>query len=291
MEQPEITGAQAQPNQQASSSQQQAVPQNATAPEREPQQDPVRDRTREQFDKLLESNQKLYEQNELLRKEMQDRLAAQQPVQTPQNTAQQYSQPTQQPTSEYDFYETDPQTGETYVNRDKLGNYLRDIQDKANRAEKTVQSYIKTTEEREIEKQNREAWSAHPELDPNNKDGFDNTLYKQVRGVLYDSMLNAADYGGRPLTYKEAADFVKGTTGNPTTSLKSAPEAQPNNSGAALKEASAAQVSSQHQQRAPQTDSDEIRALQLATRLGNSEALAQRLIHTEHILTRDAREV
>jgi len=248
------------------------------APITEPSQDAVAGRTREQFDKLLESNSRLYEQNELMRKEMQDRLgglpqsapAAPQPDRSKAPAAN----------TDYDFYEVDPTSGETFINREKLNKYMKDIQEKANRAEVTVQNIVKTTEEREIERQNTEAYAVYPELKLG-AEKFDASFYRQVRGTLTDSMLNAGEYGGRPLTFKEAADFVRGIAPGATPVADQGTSSA--NEGAALKEAGSAQVSSQHQQQIPLQDADELRALQVATRYGSTEALAERIKHSPHI--------
>jgi hypothetical protein len=243
----------------------------------------MKDRTRENFEKLLESNQRLFEQNEILRQEIHQRLG----TPAPQAPAQPQTPPTQAQ-SEWDFYETDPKTGETYINRDKLNRTMKDIRERANRAEITAQSLVKTNEEREIERQNQEAFVAYPELNPQGGK-FDERLHKQVRGMLYDSFLNPGVYGGRPLTFKEAADLARG--GQPAQpAAQPAPQAQPG-AGEALKEAGAAQLSSQPQNAPAPTDDSELLALRFATRMGSEEALARRLVHTEHILPPGAREV
>ncbi len=280
---PEITGTQAQQPVQTPVAP--TIQQAPVAAPVAPQVDPVRDRTREQFDKLLESNQRLFDQNELLRQEMQQRLGAQPaPAQVPP------AQSAPATGSEYDFYEVDAKTGEQYINRDKLNSYMRELNEKATRAEVTAQKLVQTTEHKEIERQNQEAWAAYPELNPTNKAGYNDTFGKMVEGVLMHSMMNAGQYGGRPLTFKEAADFVRGTTGQPTTQGTPAP-ATADDSGNALKEAGSAQVPSQHQSSMNVEDTEELRNLQILTRRGNAEALARRLMHTEHILTPDARQV
>jgi hypothetical protein len=241
------------------------------------QQDVIANRTREQFDKLLESNSRLYEQNELLRKEMTDRLSS---LEQPQPVPQPAQTPAQPAASEHDFYETDPTTGETYINREKLNRYMKEVQEKANRAEQSVQKIIRSAEENEIERQNLEAYHAYPELKPD-AEKFDGTFYRQVRGVLTDSMLNANEYGGRPLTFKQAADFVKGVPSGGEPAGQESGQAR--QEGQALKEAGSAQVSSQHQPQIPMEGAEELRALQIATRKGSTEALAERIKHTPHI--------
>ena len=258
----------------------QYVPTQPSAPA-EPEQ--MKDRTRENFEKLLDSNQRLYEQNEILRQEIHQRLGQAAPQAQPQP-----AQPQAQPQSEWDFYEVDPKTGETYINRDRLNRTMKDIQERARRAEVTVQSYVKTAEEREIERQNQETYASYPELNPKGEK-FDKQFHLQVQGLLYSSFIGPDQFGGKPLTFKEAASLVRG--GQPAQPQgEPAPAPQPG-AGEALKEAGAAQVSSQPQNPSAPTDDAELIALRFATRMGNDRALAERLIHTEHILPAGAREV
>jgi len=58
-------------------------------------------------------------------------------------------------------------------------------------------------------RQTQEAVGAYPELDPNSKN-HDKEFYQAVRGRLLDSMLRPNEYGGKVLSYKEAADRVSG---------------------------------------------------------------------------------
>ncbi len=267
--------------------QQPVVPQQVpTAPSSEAAPEQMKDRTRENFEKLLESNNRLYEQNKMLQTEIQQRLTALPTPQAP--VASQTPTQTSQPQSDWDFYEVDPKSGETFINRDKLNRTMKEIQEKATAAEKQVQTLVKTTEEREIERQNKEAYSAYPELNPQAGDKFDKLLYQQVRGMLYDSFLNPAEYGGRPVTFKEAADLVRG--GQPAQPKAEPTPAEPGE-GEALKEAGAAHVTSQPQNPTAPTYDEELIGLRFATRMGSDEALARRLIHTEHILPKDATQV
>lgn len=258
----------------------QVVPQNVSTQPNPAEPEQMKDRTRENFEKLLESNQKLFEQNEIMRQEIHQRLGqpAQSPV-TPQAPAQTPAQ------SEWDFYETDPKTGETFINRDKLNRTMKDIQEKAKRAEISVQSLVKTNEQREIERQNQETFSAYPELNPNEKDKFDKQLHLQVQGILYSSFISPDQFGGKPLTFKQAADLVRG---NKSTQPGVQPTPAKAGEGDALKEAGAATVTSQPQNPTTPSSDEELIALRFATRMGSDEALARRLMHTEHILAGDA---
>lgn len=251
-----------------------------------PQVDNSTSRTKEQFEKLLESNRKLFEANQQLQQKMETINQPQQP-----QVPQQVPTPQPQQVDPRDFIERDPVTGEQYINETKMKSRIREIEERASRAEQTINSFIKTAEQREIDRQNAEAFSAHPELNPDS-DGFDKNLSRQVRSVIYDSLLNAQDYGGRPLSFKEAADFIKGqqtpdtTTptqgGNESTGESAAPQTNEK------KEQSSAQAMSAPQNAPQQTSSEELGRMRMATRMGDDSALAARIVAVEH--TRPAGE-
>lgn len=244
-----------------------------------PQPEPTNDRTSQQFEKLLESNRQLYENNRKLQEEMARRQAPQTPVQ-PRPT----SQPQQVDPRE--FVETDPVTGEQYINGQKMAARVRELEQQLERTVTQTQSFIKTAEQRDIERQTSEAYAAHPELEPGNTK-FSEGFHRQVRGVLTDSMFNAADYGGRPLTFREAADLVKKQyqpvqTQTPVQGGNPPEQESAVNSGNALKEQGSAQVMSQPQNAPMASSSEELEALRFRTRQGDDQALAARLIATEH---------
>src|SRR5258708_7860789 len=198
----------------------------APAPQATPPEPQVSNRTQEQIDKLTESNQQLFKANELLRQELQRRAQSNQQF-TPSNASQ--PAPTAQPTASgqlsqpEDFIEVDPVSGERVINESKFRQEVSRIREQATQAHQQVQNYIQTAEQREIDRQNREAWSAYPELNSGSAT-FDPRFNQLARAAIYDSMINPSDYGGRPLSYKEAADFIRGNTGRPTQVV---PQAQP----------------------------------------------------------------
>ena len=254
----------------------------------------TRERTKEQFDKLLDSNRRLFETNELLRREMSQRNTAQQTFAPIQQTPPQVQTPQVNPA---DFVETDPTTGEQYINTQKMTQKMNEVNARASRTEQAVNNYIKTSEQREIDRQSKETYSMYPELNPGTSTAvnpkFDEKFNKQVRGVLLDSMYNPNDYGGKPLSFKEAADFVKATTPTAQPQPAPAPTKKEQEAVAAaaaasqdLKNQSAAQVQSQPQNAPAPIDDAEIQRLRLRTRLGDSNALAQRLINTKHIVSK-----
>ena len=233
------------------------------------------DRTKEQFEKLTQNNSALNEQNELLRQQLEKFKtppAAPAPEKiTPQNIPSNIDLNS--------FVETDPKTGERYVNETKLTTAIADLQSKTSKAEETIQSYIKTNESRRIEQQKQEAFLSHPELQPGSEK-FDQTFYKTVRAVLTDSLMNPNEYG-KVLSLKEAADYVKkDIVKNPSAPLvgEEKEDIKPINDA---KTQAGTLVPSQ--QNAPQTVSEDLERLRNATRRGNMEALAQRILATDHV--------
>ena len=264
-------------------------------PAAQPPVDTSREKTREQFEKLLESNRKLFEANEALRQELQTRQVTNQVFKPVEQTPR---QPAQQPQVDVsDLIFTDPNTGEQMIDQNKLASRIRQAEQEASKANQAVQNYIQAAEKREIEKQNREALSAYPELNPNDGTKFDATFSREVRAALVDSMYNPDDYGGRPLSFKEAADFVrqqnpKSQAPTPTQAEVDAAKAQAAAAGQELKQQGSATVTSQPQIQPQQQETDaEIQALRARTRFGDDRALAERLKYTQHILPRDAQVV
>ncbi len=244
----------------------------------------TKDRTREQFEKLLDSNRRLFETNEYLRRQVDQRKDTNQTFGPIQETGKPAIDPTE-------FVGTDPETGARFIDELKLQSKLQDIQSRANKAEATVQSYIKTAETREIERQNKETFGSYPELDPSSQ-SFDLGFHKLVRGALYDSMNFADDNGGRPFTFKEAADFVRTQVpkaSQPASQPKpepapATPAPQAPEQGQALKEQGSAQATSQPRGGAAIDSDEELKSLQYRTRfLNDDEALAQRILNTDHV--------
>lgn len=275
---------------------QNAAPQSApVAPQPAPAAAPAQpglpatapDRTKEEFEKLLESNKRLYEANTLLRQEMEQARTRPQQPQVPQQ------RPATQEVNPNDFVERDPITGEAYIDEKRLRARIEEIQQRAIKAEQTIQSYVKSSEEREIERQNQEAFTAYPELEPG-KEKFDATFHKQVRGILADSMFNPDDYSGRPLSFKEAADFVRAQypKAQPASDATAEAEQRAQSQAAqALKEQVSTQATGQPRAAQQISDDEELETLRYRTRYQNDDyALAKRIMHTEHILPKDAEE-
>jgi len=256
-------------------------------------------RTQEQFEKLLDSNKRLYEANELLRQQLTQRALSNEqfaPIQQPPQQA-----PAQQ-VNVADFVEIDPVSGERYIDDKKLQTKIEELNNKASKAEEAVQSYIKTAEQREIDRQNEEAFNAFPELNPSG-DKFDVKFHNQTRALIYDSLINPQDYGGKPLSFRQAAEFAKGGDKAVTNSEKNqqasastksegqtAAETSPDTGVDAKQQAAASVAGEQPATREQLASSEELKELQQATRRGNTEALARRIANTDHMVKKEEGE-
>lgn len=244
----------------------------------------TRDKTREQFDKLLESNRRLYESNESLRRQV---IAREQSERTFSPIQQVPTAP--KPTVDAsEFVETDPMTGESFINTEKMKGRMKEINDRASRAEQAIQNYIKTAEQREIERQSNETFAVYPELNPRNKEKFNEGFNKQVRGLLLDSMYNPSEYGGQPLTFKAAADVVKKMNVPASTVIEPKKEEKKTDSKAQDNKAQgSAQVPSQPGNLPEPIFDQALESLRYRTRRGDDQALAERLKATEHIVPKE----
>ena len=102
----------------------------------------------------------------------------------------------------------DPDTG--LLNEQVFTDVQRrsiEAEQRANKAEAAIQSL-------RLEQEERETFTVHPELNPNDQ-SFNKDLHIATRRILLDSQLNPNDYGGRQLSFKQAADLAKGVTNDP----------------------------------------------------------------------------
>lgn len=252
------------------------------------------DRTKEQFDKLIESNKRLAEK-------LQEEIAAREKANQTFDPIQQVPQPQVQPTQidPNDFITVNPVTGEREYDIEKMATVTKAANERASKAEQAVQSYIQTSEQREIERQNRETFEVYPELDPDSRDTFDVEFSKGTRAIIYDSLINPQDYGGRPLSFKEAADQVKTKMATqPASEAETKPEEATDEAKAkeaqaleaAKEQASLAAVGQQPESRETVEDEEAYAKLVEGTRAGDDLALAMRLKNTDHTGTPSSSE-
>ena len=114
------------------------------------------------------------------------------------------------------------------------------------------------------EQENREVYTAYPQLNPADESSFDKGLHVETRRILLDSMLNPDDYEGKQLSFKDAAklatDGLAGRGGNTEEASKEQVSfAAPGNTGR------------------QQVISDDQDALRYQTRKGNVDSIVARL--------------
>ena len=247
----------------------------------------ISQRTSEQFDKLKDSNNRLYEANKILRDELTRKAMVEQ-----QFAPVQQVQQTQQPNIA-DFITNDPVTGEQFVDNSKLQKVIAETNQRATKAEVAVQSYIKQQQYMEEQKQTEEAYKNFPQLNPSVPDKFDTELSKRTRTLLLDSMMNPVDYGGRPLSFREAAELANGDLSKirPMKQTSQAPEQasaktqQQEDSVAKEQAGLAAQGTSSASQPPAVSPDEDLTNLRLLSRKGGKVgdwAIAQRLSKIPH---------
>ncbi len=158
----------------------------------------------------------------------------------------------------------DPVTGQVDING--LNTLIYSTHQRAARAEQTVQGWIEGQQE-------KEAYTSHPDLDPNNLKSFNRTLFNKTRAVLMDSMLNPQDYNGKPLTVKEAGDLAKGVTSQAIDAAEKA-GAQKAIESLTPKEQASLEATGRSDRRNDVGDYDQLRQ---KTRKGDSQAIMERL--------------
>lgn len=239
--------------------------------------DDTKDRTSREFEKLIQNNQRMAAEIA--------RLEAVKAAPTINPTAPQVTPD--------DFTYEDSATGEKFIDGKKLKDKLDDVNAKAQRAEEIINKYVETERQKEIARQESEAFASYPELNPNGEK-YDPNFEKLVGGILQDSMWNPAGYGGKALSFKAAGDFVRGQITPPTVAqpvqVDAAQQAATEAAQAAREQVTAQPATQPGPQTRANADDDEVlQNLRYRTRyLNDDAALAERIKHTEHILTKDA---
>jgi len=85
---------------------------------------------------------------------------------------------------------------------------LQEAEQRALRAEQTVQQYSQSQQERAEEAERVEAFTSHPELDPKSKT-FDRNLHNVTKSLMLQSMVHPEEFGDKQLNFKEAGDAAK----------------------------------------------------------------------------------
>jgi len=241
------------------------------------------DKTRygQEMDKLKEHNRRLFETNQLLQTEIQRRMQFNQqfaPIQ------QQGQVVPQQQLNEEDFVTIDPLTGDRFIDEPKLRQALTQARQEATTARTVVQNYINSSEQREVQRQEKETFAVYPELNPNSQN-FNANMSNQASALIFHSLVAPQNYGGRPLTFLEAANIVTGgqQKGVPQLQPVQQKAQQQGSQAQEAKEQASVTLQSQPQQVLP-SNNPELETLRMRTRLGDEEALAKRILNTDHVM-------
>lgn len=143
----------------------------------------AKERTKQEFEKL----------NERLRAEKQKRMEMERVY---QSLKPQTQLPQVQPI-------IDPESG--LINEAAL----TDLQQRALAAEQAAKQAVETAKQRELEHEESEMFASYPELDPNESNKFDEAFSHHVAAIKLHSMVQPDAYGGKQLSGKEAADYVR----------------------------------------------------------------------------------
>ncbi len=217
--------------------------------------DEAKERTKERFDTLT---------NEL-KEERRSREALEKAFNT-------LSKPKADVTPEVATPIYDPDTG--LLNEQALSN----VQLRAQEAEKTAQeskkqldSYLEEQKKQAQVREDQEAYTAHPELNPNDK-AFSKDLRDMTASLMLQSMVHPEQFGDKQLTHKEAGDKAKDLVAKLAgkVSEKAAQEAIEQLSP---KEQAALDATGSHNQ----SSNENIDDLRRRTRRGDEDAIVARL--------------
>lgn len=168
----------------------------------------------------------------------------------------------------------DPETG--LLNEQALTTVQQRAEQAEREAHKTREELNKYLEERKqeaYEKEDQEAYAAHPELNPKNKDVFNKELRDVTAAIKLQSMLHPEDFGNRQLSHKEAGDKAKELIAKISGNVKQE-AAQEAIEQLSPKEQAALEATGSN---ARVHDSQTRESLKQATRKGDVNAIMQRL--------------
>jgi hypothetical protein len=211
------------------------------------------DRTKERFD----------EKTSQLREERQRREALEGAFKT--------LKPEAKPEQDLPIY--DPDTG--LLNEQALTNVQLRAQEAEKQAQATNQKLETILEEQKKQSQEREdqeAYTAHPELNPKNEKTFNKDLRDMTASLLLQSMVHPEEFGGKQLTHKEAGDKAKDLVAKISGNVKEEAAKEAIEQLSPKEQAGLEATGSR--QRTGQTDMD---SLQRRSRTGDPEAIMERL--------------
>lgn len=122
-------------------------------------------------------------------------------------TVRDLSKPKQQEQTIEPIY--DPETGlPSEQGLSALQKQTIEASERAARAEQSVQGLLEEQKVRAQEKEDEEAYVAHPELNPSGKE-FNQNLRDVTASIMLRSMIHPEEFGNKQLSHKEAGDRAK----------------------------------------------------------------------------------
>lgn len=161
----------------------------------------------------------------------------------------------------------DPETG--ILNEQAMNELNRrsiEATERARRAEQAVQNIA-------IQQEEKETFAVHPELDPSSKK-FDKALHRTTRAILQDAMYFPEDYGGKSLSFLEAAGLAKSVHKDKDINAAKVEGAKEAIEQLTPKEQAALEATGAPQRRTGTSNLDDLRR---RTRKGDIEAIVERL--------------
>jgi len=166
----------------------------------------------------------------------------------------------------------DPDTG--LLNEQALTNVQLRAQEAERQAQETkkqLDSYLEEQKKQAQVREDQEAFTAHPELDPNSK-VFSKDLRDMTASLMLQSMVHPEDFGNKQLTHKEAGDRAKDLVAKLSGKVKEQ-AAQEAIEQLSPKEQAALDATGSHNQ----SSSENIESLRRRTQRGDEDAIVARL--------------
>lgn len=153
-------------------------------------------------------------------------------------------------------------------------NALTAVQYEAQQARLEAQAIRNELQRERADRENRETYEVHPDLNPDVTKTFNKKLHIATRQIMLDSMLNPQDYENRQLSFREAADLAKGTTTAAQARQEGAKEALEQ---LTPKEQASLEASGSASRQRIVAGAQELESLRVQSRRGDPDAVIARL--------------
>ncbi len=166
----------------------------------------------------------------------------------------------------------DPETG--LLNEQALSNVqlrAQEAEKQAQETKKQLDGYLEEQKKATQVREDEEAFTAHPELNPKDK-AFSKDLRDMTASLMLQSMIHPEDFGNKQLTHKEAGDKAKALVAKLSGKVKEE-AAQEAIEQLSPKEQAALDATGSHNQ----SSDENIESLRRRTQRGDEDAIVARL--------------